>query len=314
MILVTGAGGWLGLELVTQLLEMGEKVRAFDFRKNNKLDKLQDLYKQQLEIVIGDICNKDSIDNSLCGINTVYHLAGKVHVIPTNKDEVDNFFKINTYATQQLFELCLEHNVEKVIFFSSVSVYEESNFKMNVSSNKIPSTIYGKSKLEAEKIANELYLEKKLPVIIIEPATVYGEGDIGNFKKLENLINKGICVYFGNGKNKKTVIYYKDLIRMVIEISKNNDNLGKTKICATEVLSINDINDILIKKSKKNVIKLHIPLFLAKCIIFICSVCKLKKIKRKITALIQNTEFEIEKILSKYTSFKEYNLNGDDNG
>ena len=75
---------------------------------------------------------------------------------------------------------------------------------INENSNKNPITVYGKSKLEAEKIANKLYEEQKLPITIIEPVTVYGNGDVGNFKKLENLIQKGLCVRFGNGKNKKT--------------------------------------------------------------------------------------------------------------
>lgn len=308
MILITGAGGWLGSELTKQLLEKKEKVRAFNFVETENLKKLKEQYPENLEIVIGNICDNDKVEAAFQGVESVYHLAAKVHVIPTNKEEEQEFYKINTEATKNIFEKAVQKNIKRVIFFSTVSVYEQTNNKINIKSTKKPNTIYGKSKLEAEKIGNNLYNTKNLPITIIEPVTVYGEGDVGNFKKLESLIQKRVCLRFGNGKNKKTVIYYKDLIKMVIKIANDDKYIGKTVICGTEVLSINEINNILVKKYKKKVLRIYIPQFIAKIVEKICSISILKKIKRKVMALTQSNDFEIEKILEEYTKFEEYEL------
>ena len=308
MILITGAGGWLGSELTEQLLKKGESIRAFNYIETDSLKKLKEQYGEQLEIVIGDVCNIEMLDKALEDIDTIYHLAAKVHVVPTNQQEEDEFYQINTYASEKLFEKAIEKQVKRVIFFSTVSVYQQTNEKVTVHTEKQPNTIYGKSKLKAEKIANKLYQEKNFPITIIEPVTVYGEGDVGNFKKLEQLIQKGLCVRFGNGENKKTVIYYKDLITMVIKIAEDESQIGKTVICGTEVLTLNEINKILIKSSNKKVLKIYIPQWLANFAKTVCCFSVLKKIRRKIMALTQNNELEINNQLENYTKFEDYEL------
>ena len=316
MILVTGAGGWLGTELVDQLIQKGECIRALNNVETEKLKLLKKKYPSKLEIIVGDICDINIIKKSLEGIDIVYHLAAKVHFTPTNKKEEEEFYKVNTEATKNIFEQSIEHNVKRVIFFSTVSVYKNNDSIISIDSLKEPETIYGKSKLAAEAIGLQLYKEKKLPITIIEPVTVYGEGDVGNFKKLENLINKGICIRFGDGKNNKTVIYYKDLIKMVINIAKDIETIGKTFICGTECLTINEINRILIKQSKKAILKIKIPKFITNILVNICCFSKLKIIKRKIKALTQNNEFNIEssiKYIDEYTKFEEYYSSGHKN-
>lgn len=308
IILVTGAGGWLGSELTKQLLKQGNKVRALNFNETESLKELKAKYGEKLEIILGDICNTKIIDNAMKQVDVVYHLAAKVHCVPTNKEEEECFYKVNTDASKKMFEKALENNVKRIIFFSTVSVYKQSNEIITTNSIKEPNTAYGKSKLEAENIANKLYRERQLPITIIEPVTVYGEGDVGNFRKIENLIKKGICIRFGKGENKKTVIYYKDLIKMVMQIANDEATIGKTIICGTEVLTLNQINRALIKKVNKKVCKIYIPITLSKLIMRICSFSILKKIKRKIMALTQNNEFKLEYKLKEYTKFEDYEL------
>lgn len=306
-ILVTGAGGWLGSELTEQLLLSGKKVKAVNFIYTDKLKELKKQYGEKLEVIIGDICDEQLMQKTLKGIKKLFHLAAKVHTIPTNEKEEEEFFRVNTKATEKIFEQCMENKVERVVFFSTVSVYKGMNEKITSTNGvKDPSTIYGKSKLRAEEIANKMWQEKKLPVTIIEPVTVYGQGDVGNFKKLENLIKKGVCIQFGNGDNKKTVIYYKDLIRMAIEISEKPELIGRTLICGTEVITVKDINNTLIEKRNKRTMIIRVPKSLAKMISKLCCFSILKKIRRKILALTSNSEFITDYKLEKYTSFHDY--------
>ena len=312
IILITGVGGWLGSELTLQLLKQGRKVRAFNRNLTKSLEQLKNDYGDLLEIVIGDILDSQNLEKAFKGINEVYHLAAKVHYIPTNKKEEEEFYKINTDATQNIFKYCLKYNVKRVIFFSSVSVFKNSNKMIFENSKKDPETIYGKSKLKAEKLGKEYYKKYNLPITIIEPVTVYGEGDIGNFAKLERMVKKGIVIFFGKQENKKTIIYYKDLINMVIEIAKDSTTIGRSIICGTETLSVKEIYNILINKQSKKVIRIKIPEFFTKLIIKICKFSILKKIGRKVKSLTENSEFDLkecEKYLeNKKTTFESFEL------
>ena len=313
-ILITGAGGWLGSELTERLLEEGNEIRAFVLFSSKKLNQLKDKYDSLLEIVEGDICNKDTVNKCLEDIDEVYHLAAKVHSLPKNKADEDEFFRINTEATEQLFGLCIIHNIKRVIFYSSVSVYGESEDFIDVNSSKNPVTAYAKSKLMAEEIGLKLYREKGLPITIIEPVTVYGGDDVGNFEKLRKLVNKGFIPRFGDGENKKTVIYYKDLITMTIEIAKDINTIGEVIICGSESISYNYIIDVLIQSSGKRVIIININDKIKSIIINILNFIGIglsKKIARQIEVLNFNNEYRIKKsnkYIKDFTSFNKYYL------
>lgn len=293
IVLVTGAGGWLGTELTLQLLRQGKRVRAFNKIATDSLKKLKEQFKDDLEIVLGDITVPNQINEAMKDVKEVYHLAAKVHFIPTNKQEEEEFYTINTEATRQLFEYCKQYKVERVIFFSSVSVFEKSENLISQNSKKNPETIYGKSKLEAEKIGEMYFTEYNLPITIIEPVTVYGEGDVGNFAKLEKMITKGFLVSFGKQKNKKTVIYYKDLISMVLDIAKDESAIGKSIICGTETIEVNEIYKILMKKANRRIVHIKIPMWMANLGMKVCCFSILKKIRRKIQALTANNEYDL---------------------
>lgn len=311
-VLITGAGGWLGSELTEKILEQGEDVRALVLSPSKKLDRLKEKFNNQLEIVVGNICNQDFVNKSLDGIDIVYHLAAKVHSLPKNKEEENQFFEINTHATEQLFNICLEKNIHRVIFYSSVSVYGESEEVIDINTPKNAVTPYAKSKLMAEEIGLKLFREQGLPLTIIQPVTVYGGDDVGNFEKLKSLINKGVVVRFGNGLNKKTIIYYKDLINMTIKIADDASNLGKVIICGTESISLNTILEILIESTSKKVVVLNINNYLTKAMINMFDLIGLgitKKIGRQIKVLSSNNEYSLDnckKYINEFTRFREY--------
>lgn len=310
-ILVTGAGGWLGSELTEQLLLEGNYIRALVLGFTPRLQKLKDMYADQLEIVVGDICDELVLRDCLLDISIIYHLAAKVHTLATSKEEESQFFKINYEATKRLFELCSNQKLERVIFYSSVSVYGDSEAVINVDSPSNPQTPYAKSKLLAEEVAQQLFIDKQLPITIIQPVTVYGGDDIGNFDKLKKLVDKGFLVRFGNGKNKKSVIYYKDLIAMTLEIANDLSFVGKKIICGTENLSINEINKVLIEATDTKVIYLKVPRTITGLINVVLSkipISSIKKIYRQITVLSTSHEFDISlnRLLnSNYMKFKD---------
>lgn len=311
-ILITGAGGWLGSELTENILKEGNFVRAFVLFTSTRLNELKNKYVDKLEIIEGDICDDQLVNESLKDIDIVYHLAAKVHSLPKNKKDEEDFFKINTEGSKILFNNCINNNVKRVIFYSTVSIYGESDYEINSESKVNPVTAYGKSKLEAEKFGMKLFKEKGLPITIIEPVTVYGGDDVGNFEKLKSLSLKGILLRFGNGENKKTVIYYKDLISMTIKIANSNEAIGKRIICGTEHISINNINEVFRELGNKRKIRFNINNSISNfCVrtFNLIGVSLTKKIARQITVLKSNNIYDLseaKQYIKNYKLFKEY--------
>lgn len=231
-------------------------------------------------------------------VDIVYHLAAKT------REEAD-IEKINTIATQKLFEECIKYHVEKVVFFSTVAVYKPNNL-VTITSIKEPINLYGKTKLEAENIGLKYYKENKLPLIILEPCSVYGKTYNGSMGKIRKRTEKGFCIRIGTGDYKNTIIYIDDLISIAINVIKNENYIGKTLICGTETISIKEINNVL--KSKKNIQEIYIPYKIA---MLIMKLPFKLKVKSTIKQLTRQSEYITNYKMEKYIKYKEYVNNGE---
>lgn len=298
--LVTGSGGWIGLELVNKLLVDGYVVKAMCRCENKELKNLSYKYEGKLDIFQGDLIDIEKWEYKLNNIDCLYHLAAKVHTKAKNKEEENEFYLINRDATNKLFDLSLKYNVKKVVFVSTVAVYGKSKDRIiSVKTKKDPITPYAKSKHEAELYAKQLYKEKKLPVSIVQPVVVYGGNDRGNFKKLYNLARKGVLVQFGDGLNRKSIIYYKDLVQMIENIGESDKSIGKTYICGTESLTYQSI----LRKFNKDINKskiIKVPMIISKLAIKFGNLIPIKKIKNvsdNIDTLMRINTYDFKKSL-----------------
>ncbi len=231
-------------------------------------------------------------------VDIVYHLAAKT-------GEEADIEKINTIATQKLFEACIKYHIKKVVFFSTVAVYKPNNV-VTITSIKEPSNLYGKTKLKAENIGLKYYKENKLPLIILEPCSVYGKTYNGSMGKIRKRTEKGFCIRIGTGDYKNTIIYIDDLISIAINVIKNENYIGKTLICGTETISIKEINNVL--KSKKNIQEIYIPYKIA---MLIMKLPFKLKIKSTIKQLTRQSEYITNYKMEKYIKYKEYVNNGE---
>ena len=213
-------------------------------------------------------------------VDIVYHLAAKT-------GEEADIEKINTIATQKLFEACIKYHIKKVVFFSTVAVYKPNNV-VTITSIKEPSNLYGKTKLKAENIGLKYYKENKLPLIILEPCSVYGKTYNGSMGKIRKRTEKGFCIRIGTGDY------------------KNTNYIGKTLICGTETISIKEINNVL--KSKKNIQEIYIPYKIA---MLIMKLPFKLKIKSTIKQLTRQSEYITNYKMEKYIKYKEYVNNGE---
>lgn len=261
-VLITGATGFVGYHLSKKLLEQNCNVIAVgrDFKLLNKLGANSALIK-----IKGDLTKKNFLDNifSKYQIDIIFHLAAKVH--DRLEKNVKQYRLINVNLTEKLAELALKNNVEKLIFFSTVSVYGDTEGRI-IDETDIctPYTTYGKTKLEAENILIKAYQKYNLPIIILRLTSVYGTYDHGNLQLSTKLIRKHISAMVGKGKNRKTMIYVNDVVQAAMLAAIRDEAVGEIFNIGENFYTFSKILNTLEKMLNVSTLCFKIPLFLEK--------------------------------------------------
>lgn len=110
--LVTGGGGFLGRYIVEQLLARGDRVRSFG------RGRYPDLAALGVEVVRGDIANRDAVSQACQGIDVVYHVAA----LPGIAMKWGPYEQANIRGTEHIIAACRAHGVARLIYTSSPSV------------------------------------------------------------------------------------------------------------------------------------------------------------------------------------------------
>jgi len=118
MDLVTGSTGFIGNVLLRELLERGRDVKAF-MRPTSDASILKDL---DIEKVTGNILDLSSLDRAFKGVDTVYHLAARITLLPWE----DSLIKeCNLEGTRNVLKACLKNGVRKLIYTSTIHALKE---------------------------------------------------------------------------------------------------------------------------------------------------------------------------------------------
>tara|TARA_Y100000816_G_scaffold289860_1_gene277232 strand:- start:595 stop:1572 length:978 start_codon:yes stop_codon:yes gene_type:complete len=211
-IFITGGAGYVGSELVPSLLESEYIVTVLDlFIYGNTIKK-----HKNLNLINGDIRDKNLLDSALKGHDQVIHLAcisndPSFELNPTLGKE------INFDAFEPLVRLSKKNNIKKFIYASSSSVYGIKKEKdVNEEMSLEPITEYSKYKADCENILNN-YKSDKFSVTIVRPATVCGYSRRQRLDLVVNILsnlayNKKEISVFG-GKQLRPNIHIKDMVR-----------------------------------------------------------------------------------------------------
>jgi nucleoside-diphosphate-sugar epimerase len=175
MVLVTGASGFLGGELVKQLVARGEKVRIIR-RPQSNLFFLKTM-ESQLEILEGDILDITSLEEAMTGVDKVYHSAAMISYDSASHDQM---YKVNVEGTANVVNAALKMQVKKLLHVSSIAAIGAKPgpepITETVKWEKHPcNTYYGITKMLAER---EVFrgIEEGLPAVIINPGIIVGTG------------------------------------------------------------------------------------------------------------------------------------------
>ncbi|KTD43068.1 NAD-dependent epimerase/dehydratase family protein [Legionella parisiensis] len=175
-ILVTGASGHIGNNLISELIKKQYDVRIL---VRSELPKY--LAHFPLDVCEGDILHPESLYEATRDIDTVFHLAAKIAI--TNR-EAEEVRKTNIQGTQNVVNACLRNQVKKLVHFSSIHTLIQNSQKSNAAhilNENSPLVlesvnIYDQSKAHAEKIVLDS-CEQGLNAVVVNPTGVIGPND-----------------------------------------------------------------------------------------------------------------------------------------
>jgi len=254
--LVTGGTGFIGRNLVRQLVTEGYSVKVFDDNSRGNLDSLKDIFSN-IEFIASDIRNYDAVKKACKNVDGVVHLAAIngtkfFYTIP------ELVLDVSTRGIINIIDACLWHGVEELFFASSSEVYHvplivptPENVPLVIPDHLNPRFSYA-----AGKIISEMYVlnyGKKYfrRAIIFRPHNVYGpqmgwEHVIPQFilRLKKSLSVKKDPIPFpiqGNGNETRSFVYIDDFIDGLTTILKKGESLNTYNIGAPEEVKIKDV-------------------------------------------------------------------------
>lgn len=170
---VTGATGFIGRHLISQLLESGHTVHAL-IRDRRKAQFLEDA---GVKLFKGDITHRDSITKGMEGTDGIFHLAAWYKIGSRDKHRA---YGINVIGTRNVLEIMKTLKIKKGIYTSTLAVFSDTKGQLVDEDYQFKGkhlSEYDKTKWEAHyKIALPM-IEEGLPLTIVMPGAVYGPGD-----------------------------------------------------------------------------------------------------------------------------------------
>ncbi len=186
----------------------------------------------------------------------VIHLAGKAHDLK-NVSSSDEYYKVNTELTKEIFDAFLISEAKVFITLSSVkAVADEVDGELTEDVTPNPITHYGKSKLLAEQYILSQPIPEGKRVYILRPCMIHGPGNKGNLNLLYSLVSKGLPWPLGLFENSRSYLSIENLCFIIKELIEREDiSSGVYNVADDVPLSTNEvINMIAVSKGKKAII------------------------------------------------------------
>lgn len=225
-VLITGANGFIGKALCERMHSDGWHVRRALRNIECDIATAEGIESIQINSIDQDTDWQDALK----GIDTVVHLAARVHVMKdSSRDPLAAFRRVNVDGTRHLARAASSARVKRFVYISSIKVNgEESDREYSESSMSNPQDPYAVSKWEAEQALHHVSDETGLNAVILRPPLVYGSGVRANFLSLMKIVDRGIPLPFAGIKNLRSQIFLNNFIDAILICSTHPGAVGQT--------------------------------------------------------------------------------------
>ncbi|HYT37506.1 MAG TPA: NAD-dependent epimerase/dehydratase family protein [Ktedonobacteraceae bacterium] len=255
---VTGATGFLGSAMVTELVKRQQPVRIL-VRDEQKA---RQQFGDAVSISPGDITDTAQVQRAVEGATTIYHLAGRLYhpSIPA-----DLYRQTHVEGTRNLLRACQgQTQLQRIVHVSTTGVYGITGEVPAAEDAPVaPTNPYEATKLVGERIALQAYQEQGLPVTVIRPGLVYGPGDLHLLSFFISIKN-GLFRVIAGGKALLHPVYIDDLVAAFLFCAERPQALGRSyNIAGERPVTVRELATAIAHALDKELPAGSIPLWLA---------------------------------------------------
>jgi len=249
-LLLTGSTGFIGRYLLETLEESyKDKYNIILLSTEKKYNHLTILHKNY------SFTKEDFINENITNIDIVLHAGA---FTPKSNHEANNVEKSLSNITHTLHLIKNLPNIpQKFIFLSTLDVYGNVKEVINETTSTLPLTMYGFSKLYCEKMLEKLADNYNFILQILRIGHIYGKGEEAYKKLIPVVINKlknnENIEIVGTGYEKRSFLHVKDAVKVIIKSIDLEKYVGPINICSNRAYTVQEIIEILINISGKEV-------------------------------------------------------------
>ena len=252
-IIITGGCGFIGSHLVEHMVKRGFEVTAFDrYNSNNNWGWLENSkYKNNFNVILGDIRDYDSVKNAIKGNNIVLHLAALIG-IPYSYISPLAYIKTNVEGTYNVLQSAKELEISKTVITSTSEVYGSAIYTpINESHSLQPQSPYSASKIGADNLALSYFNSFDLPLTIIRPFNAYGPRQSARaiIPTIFSQLISSKKILLGNLTTVRDFTFVEDLCRAYESLLINNIFNG-------EIVNVGSNQDISISQLLEKIFKI----------------------------------------------------------
>ncbi len=255
--LVTGVSGFIGRHLVERLVHDGHMIRALMHMSQPEPD-----WSGRVEVVRGDVRDPLAMKTAAAGCEMVFHLAGKAHALDEVKGDEKMYRAINTDGTRHVLEGAVAGGAKALVLFSSVKVMGEGGSRcLDESFDGSPETPYGRSKLEAERVALEVGRQTGLHVCCLRLPLVYGIGNKGNLYRMIAAMDRGLFPPWPPLENRRSLVHVSNVIQAALLAATSPAAAGRCYVVTdARPYSIRELYERIYVALGRPIPRWHVPL------------------------------------------------------
>jgi len=270
-VLVTGAAGFTGRNLVTALVRAGARVHAV-MRPGGS----QAQFSDAVSVHLADLRNPRAAaklfaevqERDGSPVDTLFHVAAVFRTVGVSREAL---FESHVTATDYLLKASQEASIRRFLHVSTIGVQGPNPPPNATESDEAkPADDYQETKLAGEQAALAFGADHSLPVTVVRPCAIYGAGD-DRFLKIIGPISRGRFPFIGSGSGFLHLVHVEDLARGMMLAAKSNRTKGEIlTVGGAEIPTLREFVALIAKHTEGGVLPIKIPYSMVYAAGFVC--------------------------------------------